>query len=275
MSLRKLYYKLPISLRYLARRIVYAPTDLLESLNGDRNELVPPKGMIFTGPGNFIKEGQKLLDQFKDFGQLAPSDNVLDIGSGIGRAAVALTSYLAPTTRYHGFDPVDKGVNWCNKKISPKFPNFSFEYIPLKNDLYQKSGQSATEFTFPFKEGAWDFVILTSVFTHMVPQEIDRYLGEIRRMLSPGGRVFATFFIVEAGREISNSAYQFPFEKNGFRLMDDDVASANVALQKDFLFELIAKNNLTVAAEHLGFWNSGIRKGQPNFQDVLILKSKN
>ena len=65
-------------------------------------------------------------------------------------------------------------------------------------------------------------------------------------------------------------SFPFPFEKEGYRLMDKDVASANVAVEKDFLFQLIAKNNLTVDKVALGFWHSGERNDeQPNFQDVV------
>lgn len=269
-----MYYRLPISWRYFARRMWYAPSDLLDQIKGDRADLCPPKGMIFTGPGDFIKEGQKLLQQFVDYGSLHPNDKVLDIGSGIGRAAVALTTYLTPSAKYLGFDPVKTGVVWCQKKISPKFPNFAFQYIPLKNDLYQKTGSSAANFQFPFEEKHWDFIILTSVFTHMIPEEINQYLQQIRRMLTNEGRVFATFFILSENRKLQNPAYTFPYTKKDYSLMDDEVTSANVAVDKTYLWEMIELNGLQVQATHWGFWDTGIKLNKANFQDVLILTLK-
>ncbi|NNE29563.1 MAG: class I SAM-dependent methyltransferase [Saprospiraceae bacterium] len=272
MSLRKTYYRLPIWLRYIARRVVFFPLDLKDKLSGNRDELAPPRGLIFTGPGDFRKEGKLLLDQFIAFAKLKPGENVLDIGSGIGRAAVPLTGYLNSSAEYLGFDPVEKGIRWCRKAIHARFPNFSFVHIPLQNDLYQANGDAASTFVFPFQEGHWDLVMANSVFTHMVPEEIDQYLGEACRMLSPGGRIFASFFILYDQRNISNSSYQFPFHREGYALMDEKVESANVAIEENFLVSLLEKNHLRIVRKELGFWNTGIRGEKLNFQDVLILE---
>ena len=57
-------------------------------------------------------------------------------------------------------------------------------------------------------------MFLTSVFTHLLPHDLTHYLAEINRVLRPGGRCVATFFLhdaetaghVRAGR----SAFQLP-----------------------------------------------------------------
>lgn len=274
MSLRKLYYILPVGARYFARQLWYAPVDFLDRMTGKRNALAPPRGMIFTGPGDFIKEGEVLLEQFKTLAELKANARVLDIGAGIGRSAVALTSYLSKEAKYLGFDPVATGIKWCQKNISPKFSNFEFRYIPLQNDLYQESGGQASEFTFPFEKESWDFVILTSVFTHMQPKEIAHYLSEIKGMLSTTGKVFATFFILDE-RKISNEKFTFPFEKEGYRLMDQKVQAANVALESTFLEKMISDAGLKISKKQNGFWTTGKRNAFGNFQDILILERAN
>ena len=75
----------------------------------------PPKGKIFVGSGDFISQEKNTLELFKEYGNLLPEHTVLDIGSGIGRMAVPLTSYLNNTSQYEGFDIVAEGVNWCKK----------------------------------------------------------------------------------------------------------------------------------------------------------------
>lgn len=39
-------------------------------------------------------------------------------------------------------------------------------------------------------------MILTSVFSHVPPAEIDAYLAEIRRVLARGGRCFITYYLL-------------------------------------------------------------------------------
>ena len=126
--IRKVYYALPVKFRYLVRRIMYLPSDIFR----DKNELVPPKGMIFTGRGNYRKAGEETFGHFSKYGSITPQSYILDIGSGIGRMAVPFTKYLDDTGRYEGFDIVKMGVDWCTKNISSKYPNFTFKHIELK-----------------------------------------------------------------------------------------------------------------------------------------------
>ena len=58
MSIRKLFYQLPPGLRFVARRLYHLPEDLLQQISGQESES-PPKGMIYTGGGNFEATGQK------------------------------------------------------------------------------------------------------------------------------------------------------------------------------------------------------------------------
>ncbi len=273
--LRRLYYALPAKFRFTVRRLYYFPIDLIEGLIGKRDPLTPPKGMIFTGSGDFRNQGRHLLHLFEKLGNLKPYHRVLDIGSGIGRSAVALTSFLNNEGTYQGFDPIEKGINWCKKNITSRYPKFKFDYIPLKNDLYRDDGASASNFTFPYPDDSFDFIILTSVFTHMVSAEVDNYLSEINRVLSSNGVVFATFFVLtEESKKLSaNNSFQFKFKNGNDWLMDEKVVSANVAFDEDFLHQsLVEKNDLKIEAFFNGYWSGRDKKECKDFQDVLILK---
>ena len=239
--LRSIYYTFPPSLRFLARRVYYLPVDVYEQVTGKREDLIPPKGLIFTGSGDFKAQGEKMLQYFIKEG-LQPQHRVLDIGSGIGRMAIPLTSYLNEEGRYEGFDVVSMGVDWCTKNITSRFPNFNFKYISLNNDLYKSDGGTAANFHFPYKKDSFDFVILTSVFTHMLPDEVENYLKEIARVLKPGGLCFSTFFLIneESKKGIANNTdFHFPYDYGHYRLMDDKVRSANVAYLEQYLPNLV------------------------------------
>lgn len=194
---RQFYYALTPTLRFAVRRLYYLPVDCYERVFGKKDPLIPPKGMIFIGSGDFRQQGQHILKLLIDHAGLTPESKVLDIGCGIGRLASALTGFLSPTGSYDGFDIVKKGINWCRKQISSRYPNFTFKHIDLKNDLYNvKTDREAKNFSFPYPDESFDCIALTSVFTHMMPEDVDNYLGQIARVMKSGGKCLATFFLI-------------------------------------------------------------------------------
>jgi ubiquinone/menaquinone biosynthesis C-methylase UbiE len=275
---RKLYYALSPKLRRRARRLYYFPVDLIEGLSGKRDELTPPRGKIFIGPGDFRKLGEKLVSDFIAHGHLKPDDRVLDIGCGIGRIAIPLTKYLSKKGTYNGFDIVKEGIDWCRQKISPRFPNFTFTHVDLKNDLYNlRTDQSASEFVFPYPDNSFDFIILTSVFTHMQPAEVEQYLREISRVMGPGGTCFATFFIIDRHSQafLENSAKPFFAHDHGdYMLHDNKVRDANIAFKLPYIEKLLNRSGLRIEKFHPGWWAGRDRSMQVDFQDVLILKKQ-
>lgn len=278
MSLRKLYYFLSPNLRSLARKLYYLPIDIYETLISRRQKYEPKKGDIYVGSGDFIKQGEHHLYLLREYAYLGKSDYVLDIGSGIGRTAVALTKYLNKEAKYEGFDVVEKGVKWCNSKIKRDFPNFNFAYVPLNNDLYNTSVKKASKFKFPYEKDTFDVVFLFSVFTHMKISEIDNYLSEIQRVLKPKAKCLATFFLYNSENENKISSiknFGFPVKKEGFRLMSENVKSANIAIEENLLKQMISTKKLKIVSIMDGVWKSEFssRKSISNeYQDIVILE---
>ena len=69
------------SLRRVVRRIYYLPIDIFESVTGKRDAITPPRGKIFIGSGDFLMQGERLLDILTQHGGLMPSHRVLDVGA--------------------------------------------------------------------------------------------------------------------------------------------------------------------------------------------------
>ncbi len=275
---RTLYYSVPPALRYLIRRIYFFNIDLWDSLTGKRDNTLPPKGLIFIGPGDFKKIGEYYLKVFIEHCSLKPSCRVLDIGCGIGRIAIPLTKYLNSKGSYEGFDIVKKGIDWCKKHVTTSYPNFKFLHIDLKNDLYNlKTERTAKNFVFPYKDNDFDLVVLTSVFTHMLPDDVENYTNEIRRVLKVGGKCLVTYFILNTESKNymqSNSEFNFKFNFGSYSLLNKNVKEANVAYEEKYLFNLINQNNLTIEKILYGFWSGRPRNESFDFQDTLILSKK-
>jgi len=279
---RNIWYAIPVKARYPIRQLYYFPIDLKDKLTGKSHPYVPPRGMIFTGSSvsseKYLKEARHQLDLLKEIAGLKPDDAVLDVGSGLGRTAIALSGFLSENARYEGFDVVEKGVNWCKKGIGKDFPNFNFTYVPLFNDLYNQSANSAEEFKFPYENQIFDVTFSFSVFTHMRLPEIEHYLHEIFRVLKQGGKSLNTFFLYDDSNaeEIANrEGFGFPVDKGNYKLMNEKVQGANIAIHKDEIHAMAERAGLKVEKIIDGFWVTGKKSiDHPEYQDVVVFAKK-
>jgi SAM-dependent methyltransferase len=266
---------IPASLRLSARKAFYFPVDTWDKMTGKLPEGIPPRGLIFVGHGDYINIGKRHLGYFRDLAGLKPEHRVLDIGCGIGRMAYPLTGYLSEKGSYDGFDIVKSGIDWCKRNISQRFPNFRFLYTGMYNQLYNTRDKAdAGAFNFPYPDGCFDFVILTSVFTHMMPAEVSNYIVQIARVMKPGARCFVTFFVLnqESVRLMkeTDTHMNFPNDKGFYRLHSARVDTANVAYEESWISEQLENNKLEIESLHYGQWCG--RRDFLDYQDILILK---
>jgi len=256
------------------RRIRYALVDAVAGIRG-RDSLTPPRSMIFVGDGDFRKVGEEFRHYFVDLGHLQPDDRVLDVGCGIGRMAVPLTAYLSPQGEYWGFDIVREGIDWCNAAIAGSFPNFHFEHADVFNEHYNPAGTHlAREYRFPHEDSSIDFVFLTSVFTHMLPPDLENYLSEISRVMRPGGRCLMTFFLLndESRGSIKNrsSTLDFAHAIDGCLAIDADDPEAALAYDEDEVRARLAAVRLRID-EPIRFGSWCGRPSYLSYQDIILV----
>jgi len=243
--------RIPPRLKAAIKRLLYLPLDGLDVLLGKRDELQPPRRLVYIGNGDFKKIGQDFLKHFIEVGQLQAQEAVLDVGCGIGRMAIPLTGYLKNGGHYEGFDVVPDGVLWCQRHISDKYPHFNFRLVDIRNMEYSPKGSvQASLFQFPYDNDSFDFVIVTSVFTHMLPQEVEHYFSEINRVLKTAGRCFATFFLLNAEslRHFGANAGElnFQYEGDGYRMIHKTRPECGLALYEEWVSELYKTNGLRI-----------------------------
>ncbi len=274
---RKLYYSFSPRLRFLVRKIYYTPIDIYEKIFGLKDDLSPPKGMTFIGSGDFKKTGDHYLQMLITDCGLLPSHKILDIGCGIGRLAVPLTAYISKEGSYEGFDIVRQGIEWCKDKISKKFPNFNFTHIDLRNELYNlETDTTSAEFTFPYEDHSFDIVIATSLFTHMLPKDTERYVQEVSRLLKLNGKFLCTFFILNEVSKIAmknNLHFNFQHIRGNYSLMDEKVKEANIAYEENYLNAMFSKNSLKIDKLTYGYWSGSNMIEKKEFQDTYVCSS--
>ncbi len=270
---KRLVALIPNFLKPPLKKLYYIPVDIIDRLKG-RNSMIPPRSMIFIGDGSFEKIGQEFLNYFTQLADLQPNSRVLDVGCGIGRMAVPLTTYLSNQGEYWGVDIVQKGIQWCQEHITSKFSNFHFMHSDIYNKFYNRNGKfHAQDFRFPFDDEFFDFVFLTSVFTHMLPSDIRHYMGEISRVLKPGGKCLITFFILnEESKKLVTSGYSalnFQYKLDDFLTINETVPEDAVAYEEEFVKKLFENHGLVFTQPiHYGSWCG--RQNFLTYQDLIV-----
>jgi SAM-dependent methyltransferase len=261
---------LPLPWLLKARRLCYLPLELRDRLLGRHDPSLPPRWLRFVGGGDFATVGERFVGHFRELAGLRPDEDVLEVGCGAGRIARALARYLGPGGSYAGLDIVADAVRWCRRALARTRPHFRFDHADLYHGGYNPAGRGrAAEFTFPYPDAAFDFVFLTSVLTHLLPAEVARYLGEVRRVLRPGGRCLATFFLLDAEAldrmHGPGSAYCFRHQGPGYRSTRPDHPEDAVAYAERDVRDLYARARLLLDEPiHRGSWcgRPGCREGQ-------------
>jgi SAM-dependent methyltransferase len=246
--------------------------DLAEALAGKRRPLTPPRRLwpLVTGRSNDFHQSGEDLRGFLIGKGLQPGHRVLDVGCGIGRLAVPLTAYLDATGGYEGFDIMPQAIRWC-RRVTQTYPNFRFQLADVHSDRYYPRGRTrADSYVFPYPSDSFDFVVLGSVFSHMLPADLSNYLSEIARVLRPGGRaVISCYLLSEAKRaavKTGGGGFSFSHPGPGYWAEFAALPEAAIAYQEDWMFALYAQNRLTVDEYIPGLWST-----QPvQSQDMII-----
>lgn len=262
--------------KLLARAVYYLPREVADRVTGRRDATVPPRWLWFVGGGgDFIGAGRRLARQIIEVTELRPDEAVLEIGCGVGRIAGPLTGHIEASGSYDGFDIVARAISWCQGNITPRFPNFRFTHADVYNKKYNPGGSAdPARYAFPYEDATFDAVYATSVLTHMLRPEVERYIDETVRVLRPGGRAFLTFFLLddETRERMSSgvSTIDFRVPLDGAMTVHADTPETAVAYDESAIRRLLADAGAHVREPVLyGSWS-----GRPNpltYQDVILV----
>jgi ubiquinone/menaquinone biosynthesis C-methylase UbiE len=260
----------------VARRAAYWMLDRIDDVSGRRHSMVPPRALSFVGTGNSLQIGRNWMRHFEDFGNLTPKFHVLDVGCGVGRMAIPFAQFLSPEGRYEGFDIVSKGIDWCRAKITSKHSNFHFQVADVYNEFYNPGGRfKASEYRFPYEDQSFDFVFLTSVFTHMLPEDVNNYLNEVARVLKRNRRCLASLYVLnDQSRALMlkpESQHNFGHRMGVYSVEDPMQPEGAVAYEEPYVRKAVALSGMKLLEPiQFGTWCG--RKGGLRTQDFIVVE---
>jgi SAM-dependent methyltransferase len=240
--------------------------------------ILPPASLRFMGESDssFLEIGSGCLNLLRNAG-FCEDSSILDIGSGYGRLATAITRGLDYRGVYEGFDILSEHIRWCRENISVKWPHFHFTHIDIQNGRYNPEGTlGAEDFRFPYPTAHFDFASAFSVFTHLHEGDIRRYLSEIARVLVPDGVAIATFFLYDAARleriRTGNCPLSMDYRLNDHTIYHNasDILHA-IAYDHDSITGTIAECGLDVQKVNHGNWAGDT---SDEYQDVIVFKKR-
>jgi SAM-dependent methyltransferase len=210
-----------------------------------------------VGHGDYRAIGEHLKNILEAHAGLAPSHRVLDIGCGTGRAAEGLAPILAVGEgSYLGFDVSKSAIAYCRRRYADQ-PRFVFEHLDVRHVDYNPRGR-LDELTavFPAQDEDFDRALAGSVFTHLRMPAVRRYLAECARVLRSGGRFAFTAFVLEPGRERSETYDFHPFDATS-SVADPSAPEAAIAHRREALEAAVREAGLAPFAFHRGHWAPG------------------
>jgi SAM-dependent methyltransferase len=232
--------------RTLDRLILDAPDAVLRWATGRAHW--PPYSLrsFVGGARDFEDLGRWFVRDLRSLNVLPRATRVLEIGCGCGRLAYPLTEL---DLYYTGMDIDRASIEWCQRRITPRHPSFRFIHADCFNASYNPGGAiSPTAYRFPHDGESFDLIVLTSVLTHLVAEELAHYLAEVERLLAPDGIAYASLFLYstpeDGPNERSRHGLAFPVDRGGYALNRADFPANAVAYQEAFALDLIRRAGL-------------------------------
>jgi SAM-dependent methyltransferase len=212
-------------------------------------------------------------DAFVALAEIGRQERILDLGCGCARLAIPLMDHLSGTGAYEGLDVMPEAIEWASMTITPRAPQFRFQVADVHNSAYNPAGTTAAaEYRFPYTDGAFDVALANSLFTHMLPAEVANYLGELRRVLRPGGRAVITYFLMDdetrglvaGGRASIDLRHHVP----PYWTTTPDKPERALGYEESYVRDLHDRAGLPIRSLSHGGWRDGSEGAL--FQDVVL-----
>jgi len=190
---------------------------------------------------NVYEMGQQIVRRFRDRGWVSDGARILELGSGVGRNAVALRDQT-DFASYDGIDVDAEMVAWCRDHLASA--SMRFHHADLHSSVYNPAGRPPTTYRCPVDDASIDFSLGISVFSHLVRADAAHYAAELGRVTAPGGYAAHTFFLLNHLGHLLGDRWTFSHEFDGCWLENPKYPEAAVAFREKDVVEIFGSQGL-------------------------------
>ena len=183
----------------------------LKTVPGIRRSL--PELSVLQQSGPFKSVNQFFASSFDYFRHLlyytsiTPSSRVMDFGCGLGRMAIPFSAFLESERGFYCGLDTDGTVIERDKAMFAGRKNVEFRHVDIFNKHYNPVGKPATEVLAAQRfEAPFDLAFLFSVFTHILPDDLDAVIGFLAANLGSKGEIFSTWFLTDDATQAAINA---------------------------------------------------------------------
>ena len=249
-------------------------------------DLIPPRELIISS-GIGAKDREHLEDEYQRIGEgifgslktsggLTPDSRVLEVGCGLARIARPMIGFF-DSGSYTGLDVNRESIDWCNAHYA-EFPEFRFLHMDVFNTRYNPDGPAQPhEYRLPVDDACYDLVFSSSLFTHLLIDTVDNYLGEFARVLKPGSYTWNTFLLLDEHSEPKvledrTDGRKMLHRVDGGRVANPAVPEQVVGLYLDRVEDLHRKHGLEIVDVKLTNWSGGRPDIAFAGQDLIVAR---
>jgi len=269
-----------------AGRLTYNPIfkglvnsfDLVPMLMYQEFEKLPPNHLrIRVGLGSSIFKGivsnhAYYLTVGKNFwmhafqkGLCRFESTILDIGCGCGRFAHHLRDYRFKsetfTGKYIGIDIDDEMLIWCRQNFDAE--RFEFHRSTQTSKVYGDDVGRSSYYVLPVDDESVDFVFSTSLFTHLLEDDLTNYCRESYRVLKKGSSMAMYCFSMDHLPPTYGGRHTFGHVIGSAHVESLSRPEAAVAYDDKFLFSV---------ARETGFQTVELVSGPEDLQPMLLCR---
>ena len=249
-------------------------------LSQEEDDLTPERD-LWQDPHDTISHYYRWIWEYLAYlpllGDARRESKILEIGCSHGRTSRGLLHNLRSPGGYWGFDIDQAQVAEATKRITSRSAGFQYIHADVFHRQFNPTGTiAAKDFTFPFENAFFDCVYAASVFTHLLPEETERYFHETRRVLKAGGKALFSFFVRDFYRGPGSTIsprYEFDHDHaddSEVGIKFPEYPDVVIAYRENRIREFAQSAGLVVRRIVPGLWSnsSGVAV---NEQDLVVL----
>jgi len=218
---------------------------------------------LFANQLIYLNRGKDLWLYAFSQGMCGLDSTIVEIGCGCGRRTHHLRDLKVHSERfsgkYYGIDIDEEMLKWCRNNFDSK----RFQFLGSTHDSKSYVNRSSTGgyYSIPLTDSSVDFVLATSLLTHLLEDQMMNYFQESARMLRPGHFLAMTCFCLDYRPQTLGDRHSFQHQIGNAHVESLAQPEAAVAYTEAFLLD---------SAKRAGFSEARILHGETDTQHLLL-----